>query len=638
MGKILSVLLLAVLSTTPVYSWPPTGPSFENIALLSGPVYYPQVFNLGGGAYLPPEPYAAAGTFPVGPSVLYSANATEDANQDVSPSVLSITLDDTDYTITAFTKYIDPITARNYFSTTSDFMTFTQGELPMPDGYQVSANAVLGANVLTTGIAPGRIYCAGIVFNWVPHVPPNGIAVWHSDDGGRSWSAPAIVSRNDSSNYFLDRPHIGVSWASGTVGYVYVAYTKYNNSDLSQNQLLVSRSTDGGLTFEDPVPVISGKIANPQILVNPFFGYAIYALWVDFSANEIQMSRSLDYGKTWEAPQTAAAGNMIAGENNFWNESDYLNGDLRAITAPRARFNWVKNKICVVWHEREQPGSNATDVFYTAKSFQGWQAKVRVNDVQTNDQFMPALDFDSDGNLKVIFYDRRDDPDNLLYHQYIAHIDSNGNDLSPNERVSTFQSNPKGYRDHFIGDYQDIWDWTFSSGEKYHSAWVGIGIPANTGDVYLSGIEPHADVLYTLATGSTFQEGCVAPCMCPVALSEAMTGTFLLVPAGSDPLFTHYYLNDISWTVLDSDGRIVHRITGQGTYKLGGEVALTHQLVLDINIDGGGIQHFDSGLISGGSEFPSFSILVSRGTSCFNIWMDIKASSPQKNGSFIAAP
>jgi hypothetical protein len=144
-----------------------------------------------------------------------------------------------------------------------------------------------------------------------------------------------------------------------------------------------------------------------------------------------------------------------------------------------------------------------------------------------------------------------------------------------------------------------------------------------------------ADALYTLSPGSTFQEGCVFPCMCPVGLPEVVTGTFLLVPAGSDPLFTNYNLDMISWTVLDSSGGVVHQITGQGFYRLGGEVALTQQLTLDLNVDGGSSQHFDSGLIVGGSDFPSISISVSRGSSCFNIWVDIKAS-PQQNGSFIA--
>jgi len=68
-----------------------------------------------------------------------------------------------------------------------------------------------------------------------------------------------------------------------------------------------------------------------------------------------------------------------------------------------------------------------------------------------------------------------------------------------------------------------------------------------------------ADVLHTLTPGSTFQEGCVAPCMCPVTLPEVVTGTFVLVPAGSDPFFTNYNLNEISWIGLDSNRRISYK-------------------------------------------------------------------------------
>jgi hypothetical protein len=135
-----------------------------------------------------------------------------------------------------------------------------------------------------------------------------------------------------------------------------------------------------------------------------------------------------------------------------------------------------------------------------------------------------------------------------------------------------------------------------------------------------------ADVFYRLSPGSTFQEGCVGPCLCPVGLAEAVTGTFLLVPAGADPLFTNYKLDEISWTALDPNGGITHKITGRGTYRVGGEFALTHQLVLDISIDGANPQHLDSNLIPGGSEFPLIDIAVSRQTPCFDIWMDIKAA------------
>lgn len=135
-----------------------------------------------------------------------------------------------------------------------------------------------------------------------------------------------------------------------------------------------------------------------------------------------------------------------------------------------------------------------------------------------------------------------------------------------------------------------------------------------------------AAVPYTLLPGTTFQEGCFGPCLCPISLSEEVTGTFILAPDTSDPLFTSYRLTEIAWTVFGFNGEAVHKITGEGTYKLGGEFGLMHQLTLDLLIDGAGPEHLDSGLIPGGSGFPGISIAVDRGTPCFDIMMKIEAA------------
>ena len=132
---------------------------------------------------------------------------------------------------------------------------------------------------------------------------------------------------------------------------------------------------------------------------------------------------------------------------------------------------------------------------------------------------MPALDFDTTGNLVVTFYDRRDDPGNFLYHVYMVRINSNGGNLQPNTRISTFQSDARSYSSgsyqRFIGDYQDIWDQVIAAGgEYYFPVWVGIpsgsGYCSNSpstsctinancpsggtciinGDIYVSGILP----------------------------------------------------------------------------------------------------------------------------------------------------
>jgi hypothetical protein len=136
-----------------------------------------------------------------------------------------------------------------------------------------------------------------------------------------------------------------------------------------------------------------------------------------------------------------------------------------------------------------------------------------------------------------------------------------------------------------------------------------------------------AGVFYELTPGTTYQEGCVAPCMCPVMLSEGVSGTFLLTRQKSDdPWFARYRLSRIDWTATGPDGALIHTITGRGLYQVGGDFALTHQLTLEVRIDGGELQHLDSGLIPGGSEFPIIAIAVDRGTQCYDIWMDIRTA------------
>jgi hypothetical protein len=147
-----------------------------------------------------------------------------------------------------------------------------------------------------------------------------------------------------------------------------------------------------------------------------------------------------------------------------------------------------------------------------------------------------------------------------------------------------------------------------------------------------------AGVHHKLKPGTTFQEGCVPPCLCPVLISEEVIGTFTLVQERSIPLYARYRLDNISWTITDPNGEVLHTITGQGTYRLGGKkFRAVHQLILDIGIDGTDTQHLDSGLIPGGGEFPTISISVNRGTSCYDIWMDIKAA-PSETGSTGANP
>jgi hypothetical protein len=147
-----------------------------------------------------------------------------------------------------------------------------------------------------------------------------------------------------------------------------------------------------------------------------------------------------------------------------------------------------------------------------------------------------------------------------------------------------------------------------------------------------SGVPLHAQIadtqqrIYRLDSKSTFQKGCFAPCLCPVMFSGSEEGTFVLTAAGSDGLFNKFMVSQVNWTVTLASGETM-RVMGSGTYKVGGEFAVQEQLSLDLQVGDDPVQHFDSGLVAGGGEFPRIDITISiNGQYCFDTVFHIDAA------------
>lgn len=137
-------------------------------------------------------------------------------------------------------------------------------------------------------------------------------------------------------------------------------------------------------------------------------------------------------------------------------------------------------------------------------------------------------------------------------------------------------------------------------------------------------VDPTSPAIYRLDTDTGYQSGCFPPCECPL-VQGAMRGTFVLTPAGADPLFQHFNVTDVNWTVALGNPEL--RITGSGTYRIGGEVALQQQLELDLTVGNQPVQHFDSGLVTGPAPFPKIHISVSlHGQYCIDTVLLVSAS------------
>src|ERR1700690_3865460 len=56
-------------------------------------------------------------------------------------------------------------------------------------------------------------------------------------------------------------------------------------------------------------------------------------------------------------------------------------------------------------------------------------------------------------------------------------------------------------------------------------------------------------ILYQLNQDSSFEEGCIPPCLCPDMVPVPVTGTFLLTPTGYDGLYNVYAVTGVNWRV-----------------------------------------------------------------------------------------
>jgi len=78
--------------------------------------------------------------------------------------------------------------------------------------------------------------------------------------------------------------------------------------------------------------------------------------------------------------------------------------------------------------------------------------------------------------------------------------------------------------------------------------------------------------LYRLSTETSFEEGCFAPCLCPIRIASGVLGTFRMTEAAPDPLFQIFDVTEVNWIVPGTEDRV----TGSGTYRIGGEFARMH--------------------------------------------------------------
>ncbi|MCP8305324.1 MAG: exo-alpha-sialidase [archaeon] len=321
------------------------------------------------------------------------------------------------------------------------------------------------------------------------------VRVWKSSDGGLTFS-PSVVVVNGSRSFFNDATFIAVDAFpdSPYSGNVYVSWTRFSfEADKVYTQIFLSRSTDGGETWSEPIS-ISPKFDIEERLVQgsmPAVGpdgtvYLAYydslddgPLSGDFSP---MIAKSTNGGASFSSPEA------ITTEQEM--DYDMPPTEFRAWASmfPRIAVDPFDSDYVYAVYTIYDPFYRE-DVYFSRSDDGGetWDSPLYVNDDETsNSQFFPSITVTPDRRIHIIWGDRRDDPDNYLYNIYYDNVPFTGPfnpGLGTDEKISTKSSDPTIQDPYYIGDYFDI---APTDDDEIFAVWTDM---RNDGDqdIYIAG-------------------------------------------------------------------------------------------------------------------------------------------------------
>ncbi len=274
------------------------------------------------------------------------------------------------------------------------------------------------------------------------------VLVLRSLDGGHTWSKPATVPFGGGGSF--DRCSIVADTGNSRFsGYVYVIASQSLKSKPGHyvSPVAVSRSTDVGLTFSDPVRILAnnldGNVSNGVVMKDG----TLVVTFFDFSSMTGDRLRMLKQRRLWVV--ASKDGGLTFSTPSFVAEF----ADAEAVTHPNSGPNRMlavdrssgafRDRLYMVFTDSR---SDATDILLSRSIDRGetWSEPIRVNDDVNKgvDHATPAIAVNADGVVGVAWYDRRSDSSSMCFDIFFAASVDGGMTLLPNVRVSTARSCP----------------------------------------------------------------------------------------------------------------------------------------------------------------------------------------------------
>ncbi len=296
--------------------------------------------------------------------------------------------------------------------------------------------------------ASGTAYFMGISL-------ANGIYLARSEDGGKTWGAPAVVGKGDHEMLITD-------YTNGPyAGRVYVTLetsdkgSKEIDDLVMRRRVVLYRSTDDGRTFTGPVLVARGEgrglaAYNPLVLSDgtlfvAMMEYPNYGKEKDADTWKAVFSLSKDGGVTFSPKQSI--GEVVFGGLAAMRESQ-KSGRVDGITGPVFAVDpggSFPDRIYAAWSALE--GSRLR-LFLTRSSDRGatWSPPRAVDPGAPADasEYLPMIAVNPDGVLGVFYYSTEGFPKRDQSHVYFTASSDGGETFLPKVRLSNEASRPFG--------------------------------------------------------------------------------------------------------------------------------------------------------------------------------------------------
>ena len=212
----------------------------------------------------------------------------------------------------------------------------------------------------------GTVYYANIVFSRVS--PASGVAVSTSHDGGRTWTAPNMVSFINSANFFNDKEWI----AAGPNGKVVVTWTKFNQGPHGvgyiASPIVGAISNDSGKTWNrqgfpisDPSrPYDQGSQVAFGRNGDLYVAYEASDPATGYATDVMSLARSTDDGRNFSTVDLARVYDDFDCYPIFDGRQTLTNQHFRLNSYPSMAIDPSTGRVSIAWTDDQGAGNCGT--------------------------------------------------------------------------------------------------------------------------------------------------------------------------------------------------------------------------------------------------------------------------------------